>query len=189
MLITLSRRAVICQSVAEVQLTGVARLETVIHTFNLILIRAKLLQAMRTYRHVEKCLLETFKERACRFPNVENLGHVKQIRFLSCSQTERPYNNCAQAKWSFLSSMDTNVQVNIPQYGKEWGILQRIIGFCASLHLSLVLLHSFARYSHIYITNSMTHETKRFNVTQELSNNAYSQLNQNCQVDIYFFFN
>ena len=38
MLITLSRRATICQSVAEVQLTGVAPLGAVSHRFNLILI-------------------------------------------------------------------------------------------------------------------------------------------------------
>ena len=36
MLITLSRRAAICQSVAEVQLTGVTPLGAVSHSFNLI---------------------------------------------------------------------------------------------------------------------------------------------------------
>ena len=39
MLITLSRRAAICQSVAEVQLTGVAPLGAVSHRFNLIIFK------------------------------------------------------------------------------------------------------------------------------------------------------
>ena len=38
MLITLSRRAAICQSVAEFQLTGVAPLGAVSHRFNLLII-------------------------------------------------------------------------------------------------------------------------------------------------------
>ena len=40
MLITLSRRAAICQSVAEVQLTGVAPLGAASHKFNLISLTA-----------------------------------------------------------------------------------------------------------------------------------------------------
>ena len=38
MIITLSRRAAICQSVAEVKLTGIAPLEAVSHRFDLIII-------------------------------------------------------------------------------------------------------------------------------------------------------
>ena len=45
MLITLSRRVAICQSVAEDQLTGVAPLGAVSHRFNLILMRSTVPQS------------------------------------------------------------------------------------------------------------------------------------------------
>ena len=47
MLITLSRRTAICQSVAEVQLTGEVPLGAVSHRFNLILIIYKSFESIK----------------------------------------------------------------------------------------------------------------------------------------------
>ena len=59
MLITLSRRVAICQSVAEVQLTGVTPLGAVSHRFNFFIIPSKTGKALfiskRNYRNMTHC--------------------------------------------------------------------------------------------------------------------------------------
>ena len=62
MLITLSRRTAICQSVAEVLLTGVAPLGAVSHRFNFLMPKLSLDYKIALFNHVDVTMATRFLE-------------------------------------------------------------------------------------------------------------------------------